>query len=64
MSALVIRLLGRPEIERDGDVVAPPRGHKAWAVLAYLALGGHGRRAARLDTPAALTRPAGAANRV
>ena len=35
---LVIRLLGRPEIERDGLVVVPPRGHKAWAVLAYLLL--------------------------
>ena len=38
MSTLVIRLLGPPEIERDGVVAAPPRGHKAWAVLAYLAL--------------------------
>jgi DNA-binding SARP family transcriptional activator len=36
--SLVIRLLGRPEIERDDVVVDPPRGHKAWAVLAYLAL--------------------------
>lgn len=27
---LVIRLLGPPEIERDGIVSAPPRGHKAW----------------------------------
>jgi DNA-binding SARP family transcriptional activator len=35
---LAIRLLGRPEIARDGVVVAPPRGHKAWAVLAYLLL--------------------------
>jgi DNA-binding SARP family transcriptional activator len=35
---LVIRLLGPPEIERDGGVVAPPRGPKAWAVLAYLVL--------------------------
>jgi DNA-binding SARP family transcriptional activator len=38
VSTLVIRLLGPPEIERDGVVVAPPRGHKAWAVLAYLLL--------------------------
>ncbi|MEY2532722.1 MAG: hypothetical protein QOF29_632 [bacterium] len=38
MSTLVIRLLGRPEIERDGVVSAPPRGHKAWAVLAHLVL--------------------------
>ena len=35
---LAIRLLGPPEIERDGVVVSPPRGHKAWAVLAYLVL--------------------------
>jgi DNA-binding SARP family transcriptional activator len=38
VSALAIRLLGRPEIERDGAIVPPPRGHKAWAVLAYLVL--------------------------
>ena len=38
MSTLAIRLLGPPEIERGGVVVAPPRGHKAWAVLAYLVL--------------------------
>jgi len=38
VSTLVIRLLGRPEIERDGAVVSPPRGHKAWAVLAHLVL--------------------------
>jgi DNA-binding SARP family transcriptional activator len=38
VSTLVIRLLGSSEIERDGVVVAPPRGHKAWAVLAYVAL--------------------------
>jgi DNA-binding SARP family transcriptional activator len=47
VTALVIRLLGRPEIERDGVVVAPPRGHKAWAVLAYLALAE--RRVARSE---------------
>jgi DNA-binding SARP family transcriptional activator len=35
---LVIRLLGHPQIERDGDVLVAPRGHKAWAVLAYLVL--------------------------
>lgn len=33
-----IRLLGPPEIELDGVVAAPPRGHKSWAVLAYLVL--------------------------
>jgi DNA-binding SARP family transcriptional activator len=38
VSPLVIRLLGRPQIERDGGVVAPPRGHKAWAVLSYVLL--------------------------
>lgn len=35
---LVIRLLGPPEIERDGALAPSPRGHKAWAVLAYLLL--------------------------
>lgn len=35
---LTIRLLGRPEIEHDGTVATSPRGRKAWAVLAYLAL--------------------------
>ena len=38
VSSLVIRLLGSSEIERDGMVVVPPRGHKAWAVLAYVVL--------------------------
>jgi DNA-binding SARP family transcriptional activator len=38
VSAPVIRLLGQPEIERGGALMPPPRGHKAWAVLAYLAL--------------------------
>ncbi len=38
VSLLVIRLLGSSEIERDGMVVVPPRGHKAWAVLAYVVL--------------------------
>ena len=36
--SLVIRLLGSSEIERDGMVVVPPRGHKAWAVLASVVL--------------------------
>jgi DNA-binding SARP family transcriptional activator len=35
---VAIRLLGNPRIERDGAVVAPPRGRKTWAVLAYLLL--------------------------
>ena len=34
----MIRLLGSPAIERDGVPVPPPRGHKAWAVLAHLVL--------------------------
>ncbi len=38
MPAVAIHLLGRPAILRDGAVVAPPRGHKAWGVLAYLVL--------------------------
>jgi DNA-binding SARP family transcriptional activator len=38
VSTVVIRLLGPPGIEREGGVVTPPRGHKAWAVLAYLVL--------------------------
>ena len=33
-----IRLLGAPQIERDGHPVVGPRGHKAWALLAYLLL--------------------------
>jgi DNA-binding SARP family transcriptional activator len=35
---LVIRLLGRPRIELNGEAVTPPRGRKAWALLAYLVL--------------------------
>ncbi len=35
---LTIRLLGRPVIERDGQAVRPPRGRKAWALLAYVLL--------------------------
>lgn len=34
----VLRLLGDPRIERDGEIVNPPQGHKAWALLAYLIL--------------------------
>ena len=33
-----IRLLGPPAIERDGVPAPPPRGRKAWALLAYLLL--------------------------
>ncbi|MFC0624296.1 AfsR/SARP family transcriptional regulator [Kribbella deserti] len=35
---VTIRLLGPPAIERDGQVLRPPRGRKAWALLAYLLL--------------------------
>lgn len=33
-----IRLLGSPVILQDGVAAAPPRGRKAWALLAYLLL--------------------------
>ena len=36
--SLAIHLLGRPHLERDGEPVAGPRGHKAWGLVAYLAL--------------------------
>jgi DNA-binding SARP family transcriptional activator len=36
--SLAIRLLGKPQIERDGAPVQPPRGRKTWALLAYLLL--------------------------
>lgn len=35
-AGLAIHLLGAPRIERDGRPTAPPRGNKAWALLAYL----------------------------
>jgi DNA-binding SARP family transcriptional activator len=35
---LAIRLLGKPQIERDGIPVPPPRGRKTWALLTYLLL--------------------------
>jgi DNA-binding SARP family transcriptional activator len=38
VSDLVVRLLGAPEIQRDGVIVTGPRGRKAWAVIAYLVL--------------------------
>jgi DNA-binding SARP family transcriptional activator len=38
VSTLAIRLLGPPEIACDGALADPPRGHKSWAVLAYLLL--------------------------
>ncbi|MCW3002918.1 MAG: hypothetical protein JWQ20_2216 [Conexibacter sp.] len=36
--SLAIRLLGKPQIERDGVPVGAPRGRKTWALLAYLLL--------------------------
>jgi DNA-binding SARP family transcriptional activator len=33
---LSIRLLGRPEVSRGGQLRPAPRGHKGWALLAYL----------------------------
>ncbi|MGH2946622.1 MAG: BTAD domain-containing putative transcriptional regulator [Solirubrobacteraceae bacterium] len=36
--SLAIHLLGRPHLERDGERVARPRGHKAWGLVAYLVL--------------------------
>ena len=38
LSELAIYLLGAPRIERDGEVMAGPRGYKAWGLLAYLLL--------------------------
>jgi DNA-binding SARP family transcriptional activator len=36
--SLAIHLLGRPRLERDGEALTGPRGHKAWGLLAYLIL--------------------------
>ena len=36
--AVTVRLLGPPQVERDGVAAPPPRGRKAWALLAYLVL--------------------------
>lgn len=33
---LVIRLIGQPRLERDGEPIAGPRGNKTWALLARL----------------------------
>ncbi|HSL63944.1 MAG TPA: tetratricopeptide repeat protein [Gaiellaceae bacterium] len=33
---LTIQLLGPPRLERGGASLDPPRGHKAWGLLAYL----------------------------
>jgi DNA-binding SARP family transcriptional activator len=46
----VVRLLGRPQLERDGAVVVAPRGRKSWAVLAYVALADLSVSRARLSS--------------
>jgi len=43
-----IRLLGPPVIESLGEPSLQPRGRKAWAVLAYVALQGEGTSRSRL----------------
>lgn len=35
-SGLAIHLLGTPRVERDGQALPAPRGHKVWGLLAYL----------------------------
>ena len=35
-SGLAIHLLGTPRVERGGQAVPAPRGHKVWGLLAYL----------------------------
>ncbi|MDQ3990701.1 MAG: SARP family transcriptional regulator, partial [Actinomycetota bacterium] len=37
-AALTVSLLGTPSVQRDGERVKPPRGHKPWALLAYTLL--------------------------
>jgi len=45
MGRLHVSLLGVPRIDRDGDPSPPPKGKKAWGLLAYLLLsdGAHTR---------------------
>jgi DNA-binding SARP family transcriptional activator len=38
MTSSVVRLMGRPQIERAEGSVVIPRGQKSWALLAYLVL--------------------------
>ncbi|SEM13128.1 DNA-binding transcriptional activator of the SARP family [Blastococcus sp. DSM 46786] len=38
MTVVAVALLGRPKVLLDGVPVDPPRGNKAWALLAHLAL--------------------------
>lgn len=46
MSAMQVHLLGKPCVIRDDGPAVPPRGRKAWALLAYLLLseGSHTRQ--------------------
>lgn len=46
--SLEIHLLGVPRIEHDGAPAPPPRGNKAWGLLAYLVLGEGGVSRSRL----------------
>ncbi|APX01117.1 SARP family transcriptional regulator [Arthrobacter sp. QXT-31] len=50
MAESTIRLLGPPAIESTGTSSPQPRGRKAWAVLAYLALQPDGTGRSRLAT--------------
>jgi DNA-binding SARP family transcriptional activator len=50
MAGSTIRLLGPPAIESTGTSPPQPRGRKAWAVLAYLALQPDGSGRSRLAT--------------
>jgi len=50
MAESTIRLLGPPSIESTGTPSRQPRGRKAWAVLAYLALQPDGTGRSRLAT--------------
>jgi DNA-binding SARP family transcriptional activator len=50
MAETTIRLLGPPAIESTGTPPPQPRGRKAWAVLAYLALQPDGTGRSRLAT--------------
>ncbi|MDP9695452.1 UNVERIFIED_ORG: DNA-binding SARP family transcriptional activator [Arthrobacter globiformis] len=50
MAGSTIRLLGPPAIESAGTPPPQPRGRKAWAVLAYLALQPDGTGRSRLAT--------------
>lgn len=50
--ALSIHLLGVPRVERDGRTLPSPRGHKVWALLAYLLR--HQGRASRAHVAALL----------